>query len=96
MITQSISKRVNDYFVHAHYISHKTISKMALAADVEIVLSKGQGEGQQDSDGSHNERKRKFRSPIWNYFNKAESNFAVCILCKSKYQHSNNTSNLVK
>ena len=27
---------------------------MALAADVEIVLSEGQGEGQQDSDGSHN------------------------------------------
>ena len=69
---------------------------MALAADVEIVLSEGQGEGQQDSDGSPNERKRKFRSPIWNYFNKVEGNFAVCILCKSKYQHSNNTSNLSK
>ena len=30
---------------------------MALAADVKIVLSEGQGEGQQDSNGSHNERK---------------------------------------
>ena len=37
---------------------------MALAADVEILLSEGQGEEQQDSAGSHNERKRKFRSPI--------------------------------
>ena len=73
---------------------------MALAADVEIVLSQGQGEGQgegqQDSDGSPNEQKRKFQSPIWNYFNKVEGNFAVCMLCKSKYQHSNNTSNLSK
>ena len=59
---------------------------MVLAAYVEIVLSEGQGEGQQDSDGSLNERKWKFQSPIWNYFNKVEANFAVCILCNSKYR----------
>ena len=36
------------------------------------------------------------RSPVWNYFEKTEGNFAICILRKAKYQHSNNTSNLSK
>ena len=43
-----------------------------------------------------NGRRRKLRSPVWNYFEKTEGNFAICILCKAKYQHSNNTSNLSK
>ena len=38
--------------------------------------------------------RRKLRSPVCNYFEK--TNFAICILCKAKYQHSNNTSNFSK
>jgi hypothetical protein len=56
-----------------------------------FVLSEGQV-GQHDQDGTPNGRKRKCRSPIWNYFDKVEGNYAVCTICKSKYQHSNNTS----
>ena len=38
--------------------------------------------------------RRKPISPVWNYFEKTGENFAICILCITKYQHSNNTSNL--
>ena len=75
----------NDYFAHAQFVNHTLCSilkKMAEAVnDTETVVD--------GKDG----RKRKYRSPIWNYFDKVE---ALCILCKVKYQHSNNTSNLSK
>ena len=42
-------------------------------------------------------RSRKVKSAIWTYFEKCEdSGFARCLICGSKYQHSNNTSNLAK
>ena len=41
---------------------------------------------------------KKQSSPIWNYFERCEDqpNFARCIICGSKCQHSSNTSNLAK
>uniref|UniRef100_A0A1X7SDU3 BED-type domain-containing protein n=1 Tax=Amphimedon queenslandica TaxID=400682 RepID=A0A1X7SDU3_AMPQE len=63
----------------------------AVNADTETVVVLREG-----SEEEENGRKRKYRSPIWNYFDKVEGNFAFCILCKVKYQHSNNTSNLSK
>lgn len=72
------------------FISTNQVSiKMAEAEEV-VVLNEGQG-----GPGGEN-RKRKYRSLIWHYCEKTEGNFALCILCKAKYQHSNNTSNLSK
>ena len=45
---------------------------------------------------SSRKRTRKVVSPIWSCFEKCEDNFARCLICGSKYQHSNNTSNLAK
>ena len=41
---------------------------------------------------------KKYTSPIWNYFEKVQDqpNFASCLICGLKYQHSSNTSNLAK
>ena len=41
-------------------------------------------------------RSRKVVSPILNFFEKSEDAFARCLVCGSRYQHSNNTSNLAK
>ena len=41
-------------------------------------------------------RKKKYTSPVWNFFEKNDDQFASCIICDTKYQHSNNTSNLDK
>ena len=41
-------------------------------------------------------RAKKYTSPVWNYFEKSDAQFACCVICCAKYQHSNNTSNLAK
>ena len=52
-----------------------------------------------ESSAPSTSRKRsRYRSPIWNYFtlDSSSPSKAICSICGSKYQHSNNTSNLVK
>ena len=41
-------------------------------------------------------RAKKYTSPVWNYYEKIDAQFACCVICGAKYQHSNNTSNLAK
>ena len=41
-------------------------------------------------------RSKKYTSPVWQYFDKCDDQFAICTVCGDKYQHSNNTSNLAK
>ena len=65
---------------------------MGLMATIQEVIP----ESSQDSQPSR-KRSRKIISPIWSYFEKLDKDaFARCLVCGSKYQKSNNTSNLAK
>lgn len=63
--------------------------------DIEELAST---DGLSDAVVDVRKRPKKQTSPIWTYFEKCEDepNFARCIICGSKYQHSSNTSNLGK
>ena len=72
---------------HSTQQSEQTIHNHQLQV---TVLASG-STSEDAPDAQPRSRKRKYRSPIWDYFVSAK-----CIKCGLSYSHSENTSNLIK
>ena len=88
---------MNDYFSRMRrLLSHGTEMEVPRPSS-ESVPEPSQPSSAASQSLAH-KRSNKATSPVWNYFQRCNSDgaYARWLVCNAKYQHSNNTSNLAK